>query len=142
MRFRAQRHGTLILLYYRPAVACKDTLREKITHATPRRDNRRKILLEGLLISYSQLSKSNRFCQTPKNNDTHVETKVFTAAFFICALVVASIDNAGFDVVLTGLLLCVWEVGAMWLLKKGPHETSVRIERVGEYSLLSFFLRS
>lgn len=40
---------------------------------------------------------------------------------------VASIDNAGFDVVLTGLLLCVWEVGAMWLLKKGPHETSVRV---------------
>lgn len=52
--------------------------------------------------------------------------QVFTAAFFICALVVASIDNAGFNVVLTGLLLCVWEVGAMWLLKRGPHETSVR----------------
>eukprot|EP00903_Cladosiphon_okamuranus_P008088 g7798.t1 len=50
---------------------------------------------------------------------------IFTAAFFICALVVASIDNAGFDVVLTGLLLCVWEVGAMWLLKRGPHETSL-----------------
>lgn len=50
---------------------------------------------------------------------------VFTAAFFICALVVASIDNAGFNVVLTGLLLCVWEVGAMWLLKRGPHETSL-----------------
>ncbi|CAN0356590.1 unnamed protein product [Ectocarpus sp. 6 AP-2014] len=50
---------------------------------------------------------------------------VFTAAFFICALVVASIDNAGFDVVLTGLLLCVWEVGAMWLLKRGPHDTSL-----------------
>ena len=53
--------------------------------------------------------------------------QVFTAAFFICALVVASIDNAGFNVVLTGLLLCVWEVGAMWLLKRGPHETSVRV---------------
>lgn len=52
--------------------------------------------------------------------------QVFTAAFFICALVVASIDNAGFNVVLTGLLLGVWEVGAMWLLKRGPHETSVR----------------
>ena len=38
----------------------------------------------------------------------------------------ASIANAGFDVVLTGLLLCAWEVGAMWLLKRGPHETSVR----------------
>ncbi|CAN0537263.1 unnamed protein product [Ectocarpus sp. 12 AP-2014] len=50
---------------------------------------------------------------------------VFTAAFFMCALVVASIDNAGFDVVLTGLLLCVWEVGAMWLLKRGPHDTSL-----------------
>lgn len=53
--------------------------------------------------------------------------QIFTAAFFICALVVASIDNAGFDVVLTGLLLGVWEVGAMWLLKRGPHETSVGI---------------
>lgn len=52
--------------------------------------------------------------------------QIFTAAFFICALVVASIANAGFDVVLTGLLLCAWEVGAMWLLKRGPHETSVR----------------
>lgn len=52
--------------------------------------------------------------------------QIFTAAFFICALVVASVANAGFDVVLTGLLLCAWEVGAMWLLKRGPHETSVR----------------
>lgn len=52
--------------------------------------------------------------------------QIFTVAFFICALVVASIDNAGFNVVLTGLLLCVWEVGTMWLLKRGPHETSVR----------------
>eukprot|EP00752_Nemacystus_decipiens_P001875 g1806.t1 len=50
---------------------------------------------------------------------------IFTAAFFICALVVASIENAGFNVVLTGLLLCAWEVGAMWLLKRGPHETSL-----------------
>ncbi|CAM9476294.1 unnamed protein product, partial [Scytosiphon promiscuus] len=50
---------------------------------------------------------------------------VFTLAFCICALVVASIDNAGFDVVLTGLLLFVWEVGSMWLLKRGPHETSL-----------------
>lgn len=51
--------------------------------------------------------------------------QVFTAAFFICALVVAGIQNAGFNVVLTGLLLAVWEVGTMWLMRRGPHETSV-----------------
>lgn len=49
---------------------------------------------------------------------------VFTLPFMICSFVVASTANAGFNVVLTGLLMIIWECGSIWLMNKGPQAMS------------------
>ncbi|CAM9646362.1 unnamed protein product [Discosporangium mesarthrocarpum] len=63
---------------------------------------------------------------------------VFTCAFFMCACVAATIQNAGFNVVLTGTLLFAWEIGTVWLMGKGPRPLSHGF-LIG-VSLVMFFL--